>query len=118
MRSRNRRSAEMSASWGEQSQPPAAWVERKLQIHQSHLDDGYYDDDSSFQRDSQYEEEETWQEEEEEPEVDESRFFNCSLMSEMAVQLKDRVVKGRHTKAGIAWVGSFTGRDVVVGLQG
>lgn len=46
--------------------------------------------------------------------MDESRFFNCALMSEMAVQLKDRVAKGRHTKAGIAWVGSFTGRDVVV----
>jgi hypothetical protein len=35
-------------------------------------------------------------------------------LSEMAVQVKDKVTMGRHTKAGIAWVGSFTGRDIVV----
>jgi hypothetical protein len=35
----------------------------------------------------------------------------------MAVQVKDKVAKGRHTKAGIAWVGSFTGRDVIVSSQ-
>lgn len=108
----NRSLVELSPSWNDQSQPPSAWVERKLQIHQSHRAD-LYDDESVFNPESQYEDEEEW-DEEEDVEVDESRFFNRALLSEMAVQVKDKVVMGRHTKAGIAWVGSFTGRDVVV----
>jgi hypothetical protein len=103
---------ELSPSWNDQSQPPSAWVERKLQIHQSHRPE-LYDDESVFRPESQYEDEEEW-DEEEDVEVDESRFFNRALLSEMAVQVKDKVVMGRHTKAGIAWVGSFTGKDVVV----
>jgi hypothetical protein len=108
----NRSTIELSPSWNDQSQPPSAWVERKLQIHQSHRAD-LYDDESVFNPESQYEDEDDW-DEEEDVEVDESRFFNRALLSEMAVQVKDKVVMGRHTKAGIAWVGSFTGRDVVV----
>jgi hypothetical protein len=110
--SMNRSMIELSPSWNDQSQPPSAWVERKLQIHQSHRAD-LYDDESVFNPESQYEDEDDW-DEEEDVEVDESRFFNRALLSEMAVQVKDKVVMGRHTKAGIAWVGSFTGRDVVV----
>ena len=110
--SMNRSTIELSPSWNDQSQPPSAWVERKLQIHQSHRAD-LYDDESVFNPESQYEDEDDW-DEEEDVEVDESRFFNRALLSEMAVQVKDKVVMGRHTKAGIAWVGSFTGRDVVV----
>lgn len=72
-----------------------------------------YDDESVFRPDSQYDDEDEW-DEEEEVEVDESQFFNRALLSEMALQVKDKVNKGRHTKAGIAWVGSFTGRDIVV----
>jgi hypothetical protein len=106
---------ELSPSWNDQAQPPSAWVERKLQIHQSHRAE-LYDDESVFRPESQYEDEEEW-DEEEDVEVDESRFFNRALLSEMAVQVKDKVAMGRHTKAGIAWVGSFTGRDVVVSQQ-
>jgi len=108
----NRSVVELSPSWNDQSQPPSAWVERKLQIHQSHRPE-LYDDESVFRPESQYEDEDEW-DEEEDVEVDESRFFNRALLSEMAVQVKDKVVMGRHTKAGIAWVGSFTGKDVVV----
>ena len=110
--SMNRSMIELSPSWNDQPQPPSAWVERKLQIHQSHRA-SLYDDESVFNPESQYEDEDDW-DEEEDVEVDESRFFNRALLSEMAVQVKDKVVMGRHTKAGIAWVGSFTGRDVVV----
>jgi hypothetical protein len=109
--SASRRSVEISPSWHDQPQPPSAWVERKLQIHASHRAE-LYDDESVLRPESQYEEDEEW--EEEEAEVDESRFFNRALLSEMAVQVKDKVTMGRHTKAGIAWVGSFTGRDIVV----
>ena len=108
------RSADLSPSWAQQSHPPAHWVERKLQIHQSHRDE-LYDDESSIQRASTYEDEEEYPDEEDEvEEVNESQFFNPAFMSEMAVQVKDKVVKGRHVKAGITWVGSFTGRDIVV----
>lgn len=110
--SASRPSTELSPSWAEQPQAPSAWVERKLQIHQSHRTD-IYDDESMFRPDSQYDEEDDW-DGEEEAEVDESRFFNRALLSEMALQVKDKVAKSRHTKAGIAWVGSFTGKDIVV----
>lgn len=110
----NRRSTDLSPSWAQQSQPPAHWVERKLQIHQSHRrgdddDDFYYDDEGEY-------EEEEW-DEEEEAEVNEIRFFQPAFLSEAALQLRDRVERRRHTKAGIAWVGSFTGRDVVVSVS-
>lgn len=110
----NRRSTDLSPSWAQQSQPPAHWVERKLQIHQSHRrgdddDDFYYDDEDEY-------EEEEW-DEEEEAEVNEIRFFQPAFLSEAALQLRDRVERRRHTKAGIAWVGSFTGRDVVVSVS-
>lgn len=110
--SNSRPSTELSPSWGDQPHAPSAWVERKLQIHQSHRNE-MYDDESVFRPDSQYDDEDEW-DEEEEVEVDESQFFNRALLSEMALQVKDKVNKGRHTKAGIAWVGSFTGRDIVV----
>jgi hypothetical protein len=109
--SASRRSMEISPSWHDQQQAPSAWVERKLQIHASHRAE-LYDDESVYRPESQYDDDEEW--EEEEAEVDESRFFNRALLSEMAVQVKDKVNMGRHTKAGIAWVGSFTGKDVVV----
>lgn len=110
--STSRQSTELSPSWGDQPQAPSAWVERKLQIHQSHRNE-MYDDESMFRPESQYDDEEEW-DEEEEAEVDENQFFNRALLSEMALQVKDKVNKSRHTKAGIAWVGSFTGRDIVV----
>lgn len=98
--SSRRRSSELSASWATQTQPPAQWVERKLQIHQGNRDE-----------DGEYIEEEEW---EEEAEVNEMGFFQPAYLSEAAVQLRDKVERQRHLKAGIAWVGSFTGRDIVV----
>jgi hypothetical protein len=116
-----RRSSALSPSWASQSQPPANWVERKLQIHQSHSDDYYEDEDGSVRRrsevyeDEEYEDDRVWDDEEEEvEEVNEIRFFQPAFLSEAALQLRDRVERRRQTKAGIAWVGSFTGRDIVV----
>jgi hypothetical protein len=90
-----RRSSELDPSWNSQAQPPAQWVERKLQIHQSHDDESIEDE---------------W----EEQEVEEIHFFQPALLSEAAVQLRDRVERRRHLKGGIAWQGSFTGKDIVV----
>ena len=63
------------------------------------------------------EEDELLEEEWDEQEVEEIHFFQPALLSEAAVQLRDRVERGRHLKGGIAWVGSFTGRDLVVRLS-
>jgi hypothetical protein len=75
--------------------PAPDWAARKLQIHQGGEDSDEY--------------EEEWEEE-----ADEIRFFQPAFLSESAVQLRDRVERRRHLKAGIAWVGSCTGRDIVV----
>jgi hypothetical protein len=61
--------------------------------------------------------EEYEEEEEEEVEVNEIRFFQPAYLSEAALQLRDRVERSRQTKAGIAWVGAFTGRDIVVSRE-
>lgn len=78
--------------------PAPDWAARKLQIHQGGEDSDEY--------------EEEWEEE-----ADEIRFFQPAFLSESAVQLRDRVERRRHLKAGIAWVGSCTGRDIVVSPQ-
>lgn len=80
-----------------QARAPAHWVQAKLQIHQT-VDA----------------EEEELEDEWDEQEVEEIHFFQPALLSEAAVQLRDRVERGRHLKGGIAWVGSFTGKDIVV----
>ncbi|WVR06073.1 hypothetical protein IAU60_003101 [Kwoniella sp. DSM 27419] len=109
-----RRSMDLSPSWQQQTQPPAHWVERKLQIHQSHQQDGYDEDGGP----SGYDDEDDWDDEvEEEMDVNEIRFFQPAFVSEMALQLRDKVERGRHIKAGIAWVGSFTGKDIVTTIQ-
>nr|XP_019049461.1 hypothetical protein I302_03250 [Kwoniella bestiolae CBS 10118]OCF28391.1 hypothetical protein I302_03250 [Kwoniella bestiolae CBS 10118] len=115
--SRNtRRSFELSPSWQEQTQQPANWVERKLQIHQSHREQFDEDGEPSDLYDD--EDDEGWdEEEEEEMDVNEIRFFQPAFISEMALQLRDKVERGRHIKAGIAWVGSFTGKDIVTTIQ-
>ncbi|WRT64361.1 uncharacterized protein IL334_001293 [Kwoniella shivajii] len=113
--SRNTRiSFELSPSWQEQTQQPAHWVERKLQIHQSHRNE--FDEDGGPSEG--YDEDEDWDEEdEEELDVNEIRFFQPAFVSEMALQLRDKVERGRHIKAGIAWVDSFTGKDIVTTIQ-
>ncbi|KAG6816279.1 hypothetical protein H0H87_007316 [Tephrocybe sp. NHM501043] len=56
-------------------------------------------------------EEEYWEDEEDE---DESRFINFSLLSHMAVQLRDKVPRADHTKGGVQYDRAFTGKDIVV----
>ncbi|WVQ82680.1 hypothetical protein IAT38_004812 [Cryptococcus sp. DSM 104549] len=121
-----RRSSDLSPSWGQQTQQPAHWVERKLMIHESHRDGEMGDDESMMLGPSggvggweEGDEGDGWEEEEEEEgDVDERQFFQPAFLSEMALQLRDKVAKGRHIKAGIAWVGSFTGKDIVTSIQG
>lgn len=41
-------------------------------------------------------------------------FFNSSLLSHIAVKLRDKVSREVHVKGGIPYHNAFTGRDVVV----
>jgi hypothetical protein len=108
----------VAPSWNEQSQAPSSWVQQKLQIHHSHADEDYEEEDESYRRTSGYDEDllDDYDDEdgEEGEEVNEIRFFQPSFLSEAALQLRDRVERRRQMKAGIAWVGSFTGRDILV----
>ncbi|KAF9269288.1 Dbl homology domain-containing protein [Marasmius fiardii PR-910] len=47
----------------------------------------------------------------EEDELDD--FVNTSLLSHLAVQLRDRVPRGTHVKGSIPYPGAFTGKDIV-----
>ena len=102
--------APLSPSWGQQassSNPPARWVQTKLELHQTGVGDGYYADDGT----EMYDDDDLAESEEE---ANEMNFFNPALLSHVSVQLKDKVKRGRHIKGGIPWVGSFTGRDLIV----
>ncbi|KAF8990664.1 Dbl-like domain-containing protein [Cyathus striatus] len=57
---------------------------------------------------------EYWEDEEEE---DENRFVNISLLSHMAVQLRDKVPRGTHVKGNIPYPRAFTGKDIVSTIQ-
>ncbi|KAK4686044.1 RHO1 GDP-GTP exchange protein 1/2, partial [Tremellales sp. Uapishka_1] len=113
-----RQTSELSPSWNTQSRPPANWVRQKLLLHRAETggDDFYddYDEDDLPGASGEYEDD---GEEEGEEEINGIRFFNPAFLSESALQLRDRVVRGKHVKAGIAWVGSFTGRDLVTTIQ-
>jgi hypothetical protein len=61
-------------------------------------DDDYYDDDDEF-----YSEEESL-----------DSFVNFSLLSNIAVWLRDQVVRGTHVKGSIPYSRAFTGKDIVV----
>ncbi|WWC58812.1 uncharacterized protein I303_101356 [Kwoniella dejecticola CBS 10117] len=108
----------LSPSWAAQTQQPSNWVSRKLQIHQSHrspFEDEETGEPRLYEDDNWDDEDE--EEDEEELDVNEIRFFQPAFVSEMALQLRDKVERGRHIKAGIAWVGSFTGKDIVTTIQ-
>lgn len=49
-----------------------------------------------------------------EGEDDETRFINLSLLSHIAVQLRDKVPRGTHVKGSIPYPRAFTGKDIVV----
>ncbi|OXG26963.1 hypothetical protein C359_04993 [Cryptococcus neoformans Bt120] len=112
-----RASFDLSPSWAHQAQTPSHWVERKLQIHQSHRHPSLADSFEHEQGPSEWEEDEWEEEEDEEIDVDEGQFFQPAFLSEMALQLRDKVERRRHIKAGIAWVGSFTGKDIVTTIH-
>ncbi|KAK1225868.1 Rho guanine nucleotide exchange factor [Marasmius sp. AFHP31] len=44
-------------------------------------------------------------------------FVNTSLLSHMAVQLRDKVPRGTHVKGSIPYPGAFTGKDIVTTCQ-
>ncbi|KAJ4474844.1 hypothetical protein J3R30DRAFT_616717 [Lentinula aciculospora] len=46
-----------------------------------------------------------------------SRYVNFSLLSHIAVQLKDKVPRGTHVKGSIPYPGGFTGKDIVSTIQ-
>jgi hypothetical protein len=54
------------------------------------------------------------EEEEESVDDDERRFINPSLLSHLAVQLRDQVPRGTHVKGSIPYPRAFTGKDIVV----
>jgi RHO1 GDP-GTP exchange protein 1/2 len=60
---------------------------------------------------SNYMDDEYWEDEDEE---DENRFVNFALLSHMAVQLRDKVLRLTHVKGGIPYPRAFTGKDIVV----
>jgi hypothetical protein len=61
-------------------------------------DDDYYDDDEEYDS--------------EEESLD--SFVNFSLLSNIAVWLRDQVPRGTHVKGSIPYPRAFTGRDIVV----
>jgi len=63
-----------------------------------YADDDYYDDDEEF-----YSEEESL-----------DSFVNFSLLSNIAVWLRDQVPRGTHVKGSIPYPRAFTGKDIVV----
>jgi hypothetical protein len=45
---------------------------------------------------------------------DPDRFVNFSLLSHLAVRLRDKVPRGEHVKSSIPYPRAFTGKDIVV----
>jgi len=84
-----------------------------------HSDDDYGDLDG-------LDEEGEWRMSEREPRGDlgwgweyddeEENFVNFSLLSHLAVQLKDKVPRGTHVKGSIPYPRAFTGKDIVVSV--
>jgi hypothetical protein len=52
-----------------------------------------------------------------ESEGDDSRWVNFSLLSHIAVRLRDRVPRGTHVKGSIPYPNAFTGKDIVVSFS-
>ncbi|KAL4266658.1 hypothetical protein AB1N83_002482 [Pleurotus pulmonarius] len=48
---------------------------------------------------------------------DESRFITYSLLSNLAMQLRDKVPRGTHVKGSIPYPRAFTGKDIVSTIQ-
>ncbi|KAF7309564.1 hypothetical protein MIND_00327400 [Mycena indigotica] len=68
---------------------------RPLELHEEE-DEGYWD---------------------EEEDDDEMRYINFALLSHVAVQFRDKVLRGTHVKGSIPYPRAFTGKDVVSTIQ-
>lgn len=53
----------------------------------------------------------------EDQEPGEDSFVNFSLLSHLAVQLRDKVPRGTHVKGSIPYQNAFTGKDIVVSFH-
>jgi len=62
-----------------------------------------YGDDDYYDQDDEYSEEESL-----------DSFVNFSLLSNIAVWLRDQVPRGTHVKGSIPYPRAFTGKDIVV----
>lgn len=49
-----------------------------------------------------------------ESDEDDSRFVDFSLLSHIAVRLRDKVARETHVKGSIPYPRAFTGKDIVV----
>ncbi|KAF8316675.1 Dbl-like domain-containing protein [Clavulina sp. PMI_390] len=52
-----------------------------------------------------------------EEDIGEDDFFNSSLLSNVAVKLRDKVPRETHVKGSIPFEGAFTGKDIVSTIQ-
>ncbi|KAH7922215.1 Dbl homology domain-containing protein [Leucogyrophana mollusca] len=63
----------------------------------------------------QYEDDDDFFSESDDPDPD--RFVNFSLLSHLAVRLRDKVPRGTHVKSSIPYPRAFTGKDIVSTIQ-
>lgn len=80
-------------------------IKMPVPLEEEPLQDQYPDEDYG-------EDEELYTDSEE----DESLFVNFSLLSHLAVRLRDRVPRGTHVKGSIPYPRAFTGKDIVVSV--
>ncbi|BEJ01662.1 hypothetical protein CcaverHIS631_0603440 [Cutaneotrichosporon cavernicola] len=86
---------------------PARWYQSKLDIHEANGGGEFYEDDEYATSDD---------DDGADDEMNGLRFFNPAYLSETAVQVRDRVIRGTHIKGGTTYVGSFTGTDLVYAI--
>ncbi|KAG0704634.1 hypothetical protein DFH29DRAFT_911319 [Suillus ampliporus] len=65
--------------------------------------------------DQDEEEDDYFDSEDDDPDPD--RFVNFSLLSHLAVRLRDKVPRGTHVKSSIPYPRAFTGKDIVSTIQ-
>ncbi|KAF7790213.1 hypothetical protein EIP86_001165 [Pleurotus ostreatoroseus] len=74
-------------------------IKRPLQTPENYEESEYYDDEDPSDEDG------------------DDRFFNPSLLSHIAVRLRDKVPRGTHVKGSIPYERAFTGKDIVSTIQ-
>lgn len=95
--------------WAEQS--TRAWVQTKLALHQTNGGGEYYDDEGWNDEYAS-----SGEEDDAEDDMNEFRFFNPAYLSDISVQVRDRVIRGQHVKGGLNRPGTFTGKDLVTAI--